>query len=288
MVNGRRLILNSLRLRSMAAQTASSAANPQKVVHFLRHGQAQHNVRAEEKRKAGCSYDEFIQQMKDDDAFDAALTDLGRSQAAACGASPACQDAQSTVQLIAASPLSRALDTADLAFPCSTTTPPPPPRVCCENLREISGYLLNGKRRPRIELRERYPQWDFSALETEEDELWSATLETDEAARERAYRAVRWAWERPEQELALVAHGGLFMLCFDHQHPGLQVVSSSTGAASKRFGNCELRTFRLALRDDGDGDDGNAAASSGDGAGAPLLRFELELIRAAGPGWELI
>ena len=52
-----------------------------KRVHFLRHGQAQHNPRAEAARSAGCSFDAFLQLMKADDAYDAELTALGRAQA---------------------------------------------------------------------------------------------------------------------------------------------------------------------------------------------------------------
>ena len=92
----------------------------------------------------GCSYDEFIQQMKDDDEFDAALTAKGRSQAKACGATEACQAARGGVELICASPLSRALDTANLAFPdahlprCVSNGKR---RVCLESLREINSKL---------------------------------------------------------------------------------------------------------------------------------------------------
>ena len=44
-----------------------------KVLHLVRHGQAAHNVRAEPARHAGCSYDEFLELMRLDDAFDAGL-----------------------------------------------------------------------------------------------------------------------------------------------------------------------------------------------------------------------
>ena len=52
-----------------------------KTLHFLRHGQAVHNPRAEATRAAGCSFDDFLRLMKEDDAFDADLTALGREQA---------------------------------------------------------------------------------------------------------------------------------------------------------------------------------------------------------------
>jgi hypothetical protein len=37
------------------------------VVHFIRHGQATHNVNAEPLRAAGCSFEAFVEQMRLDD-----------------------------------------------------------------------------------------------------------------------------------------------------------------------------------------------------------------------------
>lgn len=51
-----------------------------KTIRFLRHGQAMHNINAENMRESGCSYEAFIQAMKDDDHFDSPLTELGRQQ----------------------------------------------------------------------------------------------------------------------------------------------------------------------------------------------------------------
>lgn len=39
-----------------------------------------HNINAEHMREAGCSYEDFIQAMKDDDQFDSPLTELGKQQ----------------------------------------------------------------------------------------------------------------------------------------------------------------------------------------------------------------
>jgi hypothetical protein len=85
--------MNSVLLRS--------AVPKMKVLHFLRHGQesacfpfidflmtltinhvfqAQHNPRAEAARTAGCSHEKFLDLMREDDQFDADLTELGRAQ----------------------------------------------------------------------------------------------------------------------------------------------------------------------------------------------------------------
>ena len=64
------VFLVSARLATAAAE-APAPSSGKKTLHFLRHGQAQHNPRAEAARAAGCSFDDFLRLMKEDDAFDA-------------------------------------------------------------------------------------------------------------------------------------------------------------------------------------------------------------------------
>ena len=83
-----------------------------KIIHLVRHGQATHNVRAEPAKAAGCSFEDFIKLMKEDDEIDAQLTPNGIQQA---------KEVSKTVselnpQLIAVSPLSRAIDTGYIVF----------------------------------------------------------------------------------------------------------------------------------------------------------------------------
>ena len=113
-----------------------------KVLHLVRHGQAMHNPKAEALREAGCTYDEFIAQMRADDCFDAPLTPLGTQQSRDAAAAMAARVAVADLELLVASPLSRALDTAELVFGAATC-----PRVCLESLREINGDMVNAKRR---------------------------------------------------------------------------------------------------------------------------------------------
>ena len=54
-----------------------------KELTIVRHGQAQHNPRAEAAREKGCTMKEFIALMREDDAVDARLTDFGKEQATA-------------------------------------------------------------------------------------------------------------------------------------------------------------------------------------------------------------
>jgi len=237
-----------------------------KIVRFLRHGQAAHNVNAEAMRAAGCSYDEFLSAMAADDVFDAALTPLGREQAAVAGRSPACLRAARTVELVVASPLSRAIDTADLCFPAPTLAAAEDalwgarravPRLVKEEAREISGLLLNGKRRTRTELAALYPHWEMGALVEDEDAHWvavggSAQLEEDASTARRAHKLLAWVWDRPERDVVVVAHGGLFHLLANGANSNTTDTDTDPSPAveacegvKQRFANCELRSCRL-------------------------------------------
>merc|ERR1711865_469527 len=116
----------------MGIEISTTMAARSKIVRFVRHGQAMHNPRAEPARHAGCSYEEFLRLMTEDDHFDSPLTALGREQAMERAALTTCS---STLQLIVASPLSRALDTAQLIF----GSPAGARKVCIEHFREING-----------------------------------------------------------------------------------------------------------------------------------------------------
>jgi broad specificity phosphatase PhoE len=150
----------------------------------MRHGQAAHNPRAEVAREGGCSFDEFLRLMEEDDSYDAALTELGEDQASEAGRRGHVRLALRDVDMIASSPLSRALRTADLIFPPHTSPPSSssalrssspfeganngtPKRICVEEFREINGRLLNAKRRLRVELERDFPHWDFSLIPRE-------------------------------------------------------------------------------------------------------------------------
>jgi broad specificity phosphatase PhoE len=227
---------------------ASSLSFSTKVIHFVRHGQAMHNVNAERIKAEGCTHDEFIAAMLADDEFDAALTDIGRAQAEAAGNTEIFQSARLSTELVVGSPLSRALDTADITFPDDSLPLAKGNRISLESIREINGMMLNGKRRSVSELSKLYPMWDFSIVPSDEDEAWSVDLETNEAARERAYQSLCWMWERPESTIALFAHGGIYMLLMDGSHEAVEVKGDGV---STRFHNCELRTIEV-TRVDGD------------------------------------
>lgn len=69
-------IISSLNSENTAAEDSTNKSMPKpllppKRVKIVRHGQSQHNPRAEAAREAGCSFDEFLRWMELDDAHDA-------------------------------------------------------------------------------------------------------------------------------------------------------------------------------------------------------------------------
>jgi broad specificity phosphatase PhoE len=209
--------------------------NRSKIIHLVRHGQALHNVRAEPARAAGCSFEEFLQLMREDDAVDASLTSEGIRQAKQVSE----LSKTLTPELCVVSPLSRAIDTSLIVFGHNV------PYVCLESLRERNGMLLNGQRLMKEDLTSKYPNINFENIKPGKDISWyhfgSDALETPEACSLRAYDSLLWVLDRPETEIAITAHGGLF-----HQlTTGLPKLVICDAGTSKRFHNCELRTVKM-------------------------------------------
>jgi broad specificity phosphatase PhoE len=217
-----------------------------KHLYIIRHGQAMHNPRAEVAKHAGCSMEEFVELMRQDDALDADLTGLGKVQAESVERP---DHLSSQVQLVVSSPLSRALETADLVHSASECSS----RVCVESWREVNGNLLNAQRRTVTELNQKFPQWNFDEI-AETDELWTPESEEFDACAERGYQGLCWLMERPEECILLVAHGGILRYTMNI-HPHVKLVDQRTGAKEKpiesRFDNCELRRYTLNWEEEG-------------------------------------
>mmetsp|Transcript_7723 Transcript_7723/g.21482 ORF Transcript_7723/g.21482 Transcript_7723/m.21482 type:complete len:303 (+) Transcript_7723:1-909(+) len=269
-------------MRPARALVAAAAMPPftTKRLYLIRHGQAMHNPRAEKARAEGCSHDEFLEIMRQDDHLDAPLTKLGIEQAKEGEAryGHLMQD----VDLVVSSPLSRAVQTADMILPpteanqcgatgsqstsdharsfaTSSSSGVDPKRLVMESLREVNGWLLNAKRKSRSDLESDFgPSWDFSGLENE-DSLWTKELESQLECAERGYLSLLSLAERPEQKMVVVSHGGLLRFTMN-MHPSVGVrdgrntrtASDAEGIANvrcskSRFGNCELRAYELDL-----------------------------------------
>lgn len=224
---------------------------------IIRHGQAEHNPRAEYAKANGCSHEEFVNFMRQDDVLDARLTPLGITQAQAIQVPP------QSVELIVSSSLTRALETAEYVYPyhhdaspsnaMTTTSHGTTRKVGVEYFREISGDLLNAQRRTKQELQQDFIHWNFDDITDDQDTLWSPTMENVLAAAERGYLGFQWLLQQPESKILLVSHGGILRYTMnDHPLVILQDERKHAAddgmekkAATSRFDNCEMRRYRL-------------------------------------------
>lgn len=175
-----------------------------RVLRFLRHGEAVHQARnaAAEARGAGCRCSDpdpgggrsgYVCPYWSEDLVDAPLTALGREQMRGRGA-------DFPVDVVLASPMSRTLETATLAFP------EPVPVVALPELRPRMGRHMHSKRGTRSSLVARFPRVDLRRIPDEEDREWSADTEPRESLEERAGRFLEIVFSRPETHVAVVTH----------------------------------------------------------------------------------
>lgn len=254
------LAVTLVMLMSLSKNRLMSAAT--KDLYLLRHGQATHNPRAEAARANGCSFDDFLELMRQDDSLDSELTALGREQARSVFEKHGSNRHFRLIDLVVSSPLSRTMQTADLAVPLDQVTSN---RVCYEDFREINGLLLNAQRKSLTDIRKTFPAWNLEHLEHEEDILWTKELESNESCAERGYQGLQWVLGRPEEKILVCAHGGILRFVMA-EHAMVEVVDgrkNSTIAknesetkdadanadaprtADQRFENCELRRYRI-------------------------------------------
>ncbi|RID52172.1 hypothetical protein BRARA_H02790 [Brassica rapa] len=89
-----------------------------------------------------------------------------------------------------------------------------------------------------------FPEIDFTMVESDEDALWrEEERENLEEVSARGFRFLKWLWERPEKEIAVVSHG-IFLqqtLCALHEKVSIPLEDSLL----TRFANCELRSIRI-------------------------------------------
>jgi broad specificity phosphatase PhoE len=215
-----------------------------KALHLLRHAVAVHNQ------------PEAAAKLPPEALFDPGLTAQGFAQAQALR--PLVQNLGA--QLVVASPLTRALQTAvsvlsgkegatatDTAStssagsgggsgsgaspPASSGPATPPPIVAVEAVREAYGQYLPDKRRTRAELAAAFsPPVDLSAL-PEEDALWTPRRETLDSVLGRARAFVEEVLRRPERRVLVVSHG-VFLQCVLQELLGGEADAAAAAAAA--------------------------------------------------------
>jgi len=227
--------------RGVSIKKGGAPGHECKIVHFIRHGQASHNIAVVENPKRAPEEIYMLEQHAD-----AVLTEVGKTQANKIKTQIDVQ----AVQLIACSPLRRTLQTALYAFsdvvstsPASTTQAARPVLVL-ETLRECYGLHPCDRRNPvsvtKQEITAKFPDSskavDFSSLEHNEDVFWVKDVrETDAEVAKRCLKFLDWVWGRNETNIAVVTHHGYLKVLFEL----LQYENQSD------FNNCEVRTVAL-------------------------------------------
>ncbi|KAG2522760.1 hypothetical protein JM18_005614 [Phytophthora kernoviae] len=176
-----------------------------KVVYFVRHGQGFHN---EAIKNYGSEH--WYKELVFSPIYkDADLTPLGIRDAQAKGPpsiKAELERAMPPIERVVVSPVSRAIQTAQNFF--AKDQVPDAPFVCMEGCRERLGIDTCNNRRTLSELRTKFPDVDFSAIEDEEDVLWTPTRqETDEEIQTRAKAFLSELFSTvPERHVAVVTH----------------------------------------------------------------------------------
>ncbi|KDN39973.1 hypothetical protein RSAG8_08422, partial [Rhizoctonia solani AG-8 WAC10335] len=203
-----------------------------KRVYLLRHGQAEHNVA-----------DDFS-------IHDAVLTPAGRQQC--IDFAQANPDFQNVPQVILTSAFRRTLSTTLLALPQAFERLLPQGKVVLlPQLQETHNYPCDtGSDRAVLEQTEEYKDrgFDWSPLTDDWNKNQGFYAATPEALAARGRWVRRFVRGRPETEILLVGHGGIFREIDGRmKSPDPAVVASLA-----RWGNVECRVYTFGSDDDDD------------------------------------
>ncbi|WIA29844.1 hypothetical protein OEZ86_012314 [Tetradesmus obliquus] len=190
-----------------------------KIVHLMRHGVTEMNVYLSTNRYGSKGF-------RDPLLYDTRLTEKGKL--GAMSAAARIRKLRPQPELLVVSPLTRALQTASLAFGEQPGCP-----VLVELLWRERLYLSSDVGRPGQQLAQEFPHFEFDHLpdvwwhtETPHDSL-AIHEEPEDVFNQRMQQLQAWLAARPERCIAVVSHWAcLQALTGDH------------------FNNCELRTTR--------------------------------------------
>lgn len=194
--------------RFVCRPLSEAPTGPGRVVDFLRHGEAAHQVaNAQAAARGGkCRCPELdpadparrLCPYRDPALIDSPLTAKGRDEARGVAVSTG-------ATLVLAAPMTRCLETARLAF---DPLPPAarPPVLALEELRPRISAHRHSMRAPREELARRFPEVDLAAVPPGPDTAWTEADEPRSRLDARTARFLALMASRPEARIAVVAH----------------------------------------------------------------------------------
>eukprot|EP00931_Biecheleriopsis_adriatica_P006871 TRINITY_DN108214_c0_g1_i1.p1 TRINITY_DN108214_c0_g1~~TRINITY_DN108214_c0_g1_i1.p1 ORF type:complete len:314 (-),score=55.67 TRINITY_DN108214_c0_g1_i1:8-919(-) len=229
--------------QGLVAGAEAAARADHKVVHFVRHAEAEVNAAGrvfpkDDPRKKAVRLDSKF--------FDSELSEKGLLQCKQLRAGTLEGRAvPPAVEIVAASPLTRALQTATAVFGCGE--PGCPQLFALEALREFCGKNFqpcDSRRPPEILFYRDFAHVDFQNVPRGADQLLKpGVVEAPESADSRIRQLLEWIRTRPERSIACVGHFQILSRVFSkHLEPA--------GWDSSQYGdltNLEIRTVPLAF-----------------------------------------
>lgn len=198
-----------------------------KIIHFVRHAEGEHNVAGREDPLKGYLRPELE---------DAVLTKDGIDQCKQLHSLT--QDKLQSVELLVVSPMNRTIQTAMHSFPQLVNKLP---WIAVENVREQTGLHPCDRRKPISVHKTTYNHVNFDHIASNEDPIYSKYIlrepDNDVAARGREF--IKWLKQRPEKEIIVVTHSAYLRHLFNKV---LDIESESDRA---HYQNCEMRTYIL-------------------------------------------
>jgi broad specificity phosphatase PhoE len=239
---------SSISSSSSSSSSSSNSDDITKIIHFQRHGQGYHNLLGDVFRATG-NIVEIDDPNPQTNPFvkpeiqDSPLTMQGRNEAS----KRRTQASNLSPQLIIASPLQRALQTAMLSFADHIGRNDSNniiPFVAHEGCREQLGLLTCNKALPLSQTLADYPHVDFThCSHGEEDTLWNQydyrEKPLDEANRAYAF-LTEFVMKRQETEMAIVCHSAwLFSVC------NVVIDCGGDDSLESWFGTGEIRSMKV-------------------------------------------
>jgi len=253
-------------------------ADQTRKVHFIRHAEGYHNAETEKTGNNYCLLRGAFTKASDHPLYDAQLTPKGIKQAqklrSILAHRPSGGRSFTAFDLVVVSPLTRTCETALQVFGrprppgmpgflCGGEAPagspeaaaglkvPPPRFLVREECRERYGHYVCDGRRSISEIRNEYPDFDWSQVDSNEDVWYSDERESDEACCHRAVKFLEWLNSRPEKCIAVVTHSSFLRHLFGQF--GESLTTEQKDSLQRLAGNCELRSIVLCSHGNKDG-----------------------------------
>eukprot|EP00930_Biecheleria_cincta_P086197 TRINITY_DN75522_c0_g1_i1.p1 TRINITY_DN75522_c0_g1~~TRINITY_DN75522_c0_g1_i1.p1 ORF type:complete len:307 (+),score=36.89 TRINITY_DN75522_c0_g1_i1:31-951(+) len=214
-----------------------------KTVHFVRHSEAMVNA-------AGRVFAKDDPRKKavrlDAKHFDSPLSVQGLKEAGLlCAGQLKGRGVPPEVEIVAASPLTRALQTATVVFGCAAAGGPR--LYALDALREFcsTNYQPCDSRRAPEELAEEFPYVDFRNVSPGADTLLGpGKVESPDSADQRIRRLFSWLRDQPCSSIACVAHMQILTRIFTKHLQPAGLDCAHYGA----YGNHEVRSVSIASK----------------------------------------